>query len=189
MTDTLFPMPPVSHHHKLFFAAIPGPSVADALAHAWRDHGNGARFRADKLHMTLHYAAALTEDGPATVAALCDAGAALVAAPFTLTLDRLSCFAGRPDNRALVAQADDPEGRAQRIMEQLRLACVAAGLRPPKGASRTIRPHVTLAYGRDFGPERPLPDPIPWTIDDIVLINSHQGQGRHVELGRWPLRG
>lgn len=186
MSDTLFPMPADPIRHKLFFAAIPPEDVAEALARVWRDQGTGARFRADKLHLTLHYAAGLPRDDPPTVAALMRAGDALSAAPFTLLFDRLTPFAGRVDNRALVAVAGDPQGQAQAVTDQLRLRCAAEGLRAPR-AQRLIRPHVTLAYGRGFQPDRPIPDPIRWSVKEIVLIDSHQGQRRHEHLVRWPL--
>jgi 2'-5' RNA ligase len=47
--------------------------------------------------------------------------------------------------------------------------------------------HVTLHY-RSPGPmiDRPI-EPIRWTVGELLLIESHHGEKRHVELCRWPL--
>ena len=191
MTGTLFPTNGAADQaHVLFFAAIPAAGPAADFAAAWRDHGSGERFRADRLHMTLYYATSTVcagDDPPAPlVAALIAAGAAVRAAPFTLVFDRIRPL-GKPQNPALAFAADDAEGRAQDLFEQLRRACVLNGIRPPKGTPDRAAPHVTAAYGRGPGLSRDLPRPIRWTIDHIALFDSLQGQGRHVELARWPL--
>ena len=187
MSDTLFPILPAQIRHKLFFAAIPPPDVAEALAEVWREQGTGARLRADRLHLTVYYAAALPQASDAVTAALRSAGDSLRAAPFTLTFDRLTAFGGRADNRALVALAPDGLGAAQALSDALRDGCIRAGVRPPKGGHATIRPHVTLAYGHGFDADRPIAAPVSWTIDRVVLIDSLQGQGRHVHLAEWVL--
>lgn len=50
-----------------------------------------------------------------------------------------------------------------------------------------VTPHVTLAYGPGFSEPRLLDKPILWMIDEITLIDSLQGQNRHVALGQWSL--
>lgn len=54
-----------------------------------------------------------------------------------------------------------------------------------QGARNGFAPHVTMAYGERV-PEFPV-DPITWTVDEFVLIDSWVGQSKHVALGRWPL--
>lgn len=51
---------------------------------------------------------------------------------------------------------------------------------------RAIRPHVTLGYGGFSGATRPI-DPIGWTADRLLLVESLAGEGRHVVHASWPL--
>jgi 2'-5' RNA ligase len=46
--------------------------------------------------------------------------------------------------------------------------------------------HMTLAYGGDDVSE-PLAEPVHWVAHEVVLVHSLVGQGRHLQLGRWPL--
>ncbi len=60
-----------------------------------------------------------------------------------------------------------------------------AGIRPTE---KSDKPHVTLLYDSRLVPEQPV-EPVRWTVTEFVLVHSHQGLGRHEELGRWALRG
>jgi 2'-5' RNA ligase len=48
-------------------------------------------------------------------------------------------------------------------------------------------PHLTVSYGPTAIPEAVLDKPLIWRPRELVLVHSHQGAGRHVALGRWPL--
>jgi 2'-5' RNA ligase len=49
----------------------------------------------------------------------------------------------------------------------------------------TFDPHLTLAYkGVRLAGVRKIP-PISWRVEDFLLVRS--GDGKHEELGRWPL--
>ncbi len=50
-----------------------------------------------------------------------------------------------------------------------------------------FNPHITLAYRSDGRGSETI-DPISWSVEDVLLIESVYGEGRHIEHGRWRLR-
>ena len=92
----------------------------------------------------------------------------------------------RGSGGAIVLQARAGDRVLVAFREALKLALWKAGVRlPEKGARNGFSPHVTMAYG-DWVPEF-FVDPISWTVDEFVLIDSWVDQSKHVALGRWPL--
>jgi RNA 2',3'-cyclic 3'-phosphodiesterase len=188
MPDHQAPTKPHPAHrpaHVLFFAAVPPDTIKDQIADAWRSTGTGERFRRDTLHMTIQVIAGLNEPDPVLVDRARLAAAAPRTGPFELCFDRLLTFGGRPDNRALVLATDGRRDDANDLAVELHQALKAVGLAPPRW--QKVVPHLTLAYGPGFADTRHLAQPIRWTIRDITLVDSLQGQGRHVSLGNWPL--
>jgi RNA 2',3'-cyclic 3'-phosphodiesterase len=179
------PRPGYRPAHVLFFAAVPPDSVKDRLAEAWASAGTGERFRRDTLHMTIRAVAGLYEPDPVVVKRARLAPAQIRTAPFELCFDRLLTFGGGPDDRALVLATDGRDGSANDLAVELHHAMKAVGLVPP-GFQKVV-PHLTLAYGPGFPDPRRLVEPIRWTIQDVTLVDSLQGQGRHVSLGTWRL--
>ena len=53
---------------------------------------------------------------------------------------------------------------------------------------RPYNPHITLLYDEHRIPDQPV-EAISWIVREVVLVCSLQGQGRHIMLARWPLRG
>lgn len=51
---------------------------------------------------------------------------------------------------------------------------------------RMFRPHVTLGYGNAAGPTLEI-DPISWTADRLLLVESLYGEGVHIVHDSWPL--
>jgi 2'-5' RNA ligase len=49
-------------------------------------------------------------------------------------------------------------------------------------------PHITLLYDKRLIPEHAI-EPVRWTAGEIVLVESHVGEGRYSFLGRWNLGG
>jgi RNA 2',3'-cyclic 3'-phosphodiesterase len=63
-------------------------------------------------------------------------------------------------------------------------------LLPPKlqmAAERWFRPHFTLFYDGPTGSSLSI-EPISWTAEELVLVHSLHGEGRHETVARWPLR-
>jgi len=171
--------------HALFFAAIPPLEIKARMAKTWQAFGTDETFRHGTLHLSI-YAVAGTDDlDPILVQRARQAASSLRTAPFTLCFDRLMTFNGRSDNSPLVMATDNPSDELNEIAADLHAACRAMSLAGSRSAK--VTPHVTLAYGTGFSETRRLAKPILWTIDEITLIDSLQGQGRHVPLGRWSL--
>lgn len=51
-------------------------------------------------------------------------------------------------------------------------------------SARQFSPHLTLFYDATFAGILPI-DPISWTADEVILVESHQGQHTHRLF--WPL--
>jgi len=171
--------------HVLFFAAIPPAEIKARMASAWHDLGTGEAFRHATLPLSLYAVAGMEDLDPVVVHRARQTASALRTAPFTLCFDRLTTFKGRTDNAPLVLATAAASDKLNEIAADLHAACRARGLAGAR--SGRVVPHVTLAYGRGFAESRMLAAPIFWTIDDVTLIDSLQGQGRHVPLGRWLL--
>ena len=171
--------------HVLFFAAVPPAELKARMATAWQSFGTGEPFRNDTLHLSICAVAEVDDIDPVLVQRAGQAARALRTAPFTLCLDRLMTFPVGAASHQLVNATERTSNDLNEIAAELQTACRAMGIaasRPTK-----IMPHVTLAYGRGFPEVRPLDTSILWTIEEVTLIDSLWGQGRHVPLGHWPL--
>jgi RNA 2',3'-cyclic 3'-phosphodiesterase len=171
--------------HVLFFAAVPPQAIREKFAEAWLSGGSGEDLRRNTLHMTVQCLAETKSLDAGLVERARLAASALRVAPFELCFDRLMTFGGGTGNRALVLGTDGRNDRANDLAAALHESLHEAGFMLRK--RKTILPHVTLAYGVGFAETRHLAEPVRWTIRDITLIDSLQGQGRHIPLGNWPL--
>ncbi len=73
----------------------------------------------------------------------------------------------------------------KRFRRDLRLAL--EGTEAASRRERPYTPHVTLLYDAACVDETTV-EPVRWTAREFVLVHSLIGQGKHVTLGRWPLR-
>lgn len=179
------PLPRDRPAHVLFIAAVPPPEVAEAFARAWAAAGTGERFRRATLHMSLLAIAGLDRADPHLAALVGGAARRLRARAFALSFDRLVTFGHGPGRRPIVAATGGRSAAADALAAELHIAIRRADLRLPR--FRRLTPHVTLAYGAGFPGYRPLTHPIRWEVAEITLIDSLQGQGRHLPLHRWRL--
>ena len=171
--------------HILFFAAIPPAEIHAQMASAWQSFGTGAPFRHDTLHLSLYGIAEMDVVDPMLVQRASQAATRVRTAPFTLSFDRLTTFKGDPQRSPLVVATDSENNKSKEVAAELHTALRALGITASQ--SQKVNPHVTLAYGPGFSGERLLTKTIAWTISEITLIDSIQGQGRHVSLGKWQL--
>lgn len=178
------PVPGAGLGHNLFFAAVPPPEVAAAMAGIWARHGTGAPFRARTLHLTLLGLGRAARLDPAVLGRARRAGGALASPSFALRFDRLMTL-GRADTPALILAADSHVEDVAALAGDLHDHARAAGLRLPRPALAV--PHVTLAYGRGLAAPCPLPGPLWWHVREVRLIDSLQGCGTHLCLARWAL--
>lgn len=179
------PSPVGRPDHVLFFAAIPPPDIKALMARAWQTFGTGQSFRHDTLHLTIYPVAAVNDVDPALVKRARQAANFLRTAPFTLCFDRLARFNGGPISYPIVITTEKTSHELDDVAAELHSSCRAMGITASR--STKVTPHVTLAHGPGFSEIRLLDKPILWNIDEITLIDSLQGKGRHVSLGKWPL--
>jgi RNA 2',3'-cyclic 3'-phosphodiesterase len=137
----------------------------------------------DLLHVSLVGVGDFTGPLPVGMIEAAKVGVStLQIAAFDVTFSSVASYGGG----AIVLQARAGDRVLVAFREALKLALWKAGVRlPEKGARNGFSPHVTMAYG-DWAPEF-FVDPISWTVDEFVLIDSWVGQSKHVALGRWPL--
>lgn len=171
--------------HSLIFAAVPPSNLTAEMAAAWQSLGTGERLRHDKLHLSIHAVALVEVLDPTLLDRARQVPSFLRTTPFALEFDRLQTFGGNPGSFALVLATEKASAELNAVAAELHAGCRSMGL----AASRPVRgtPHVTLAYGPGIPEIRRLERPIRWSINESELIDSIQGQGRHVSLGRWPL--
>jgi 2'-5' RNA ligase len=105
--------------------------------------------------------------------------------PFPLAFGSLRTFRVRRDKQPTVLCCCAGAGELAALRDALRHALTMEGLwRGPAG----FEPHVTLIWDRRSVPPSQLDEPIGWMAEDFVLLRTIWGEGRQVEIGRWPLR-
>lgn len=189
--DLLVPPPPPSSRkpkavfHNLYFAVLPKPEAADRMRAIGADlkerHGlTGKLKRARLLHVSLAQVGEYRELPDAVVDAALRVGAMIDSKPFEVTFDRVASFNGG-DRRAQVLRCG--QGSANLVKLGHRLQQAMGSLAP-----KDFAPHVTVRYDPERIPEGTLDAPVSWTVREFVLVHSLVGCGRHIHLGRWPLR-
>lgn len=128
------------------------------------------------------------EGVPSHILALArEAAKGLAMASFDVRFDRLMSFSGfRAPHKPspLVLTGKEGLGDVRDFRSHLREALSATGLR--RRGPKAFEPHVTLLYDRVRVPATDT-RPVGWHVDELVLIDSLYGHGRHVVLDRWPL--
>lgn len=76
------------------------------------------------------------------------------------------------------------QAEIQGFYQRLTALIEGCGLLPMHRKSG-LKPHITLSYGH-FS-QRKVRLPVGWFPDELLLIESHVSQSRHVIIGRWPL--
>lgn len=175
----------------LFFAIVPGLDDAQEISQfALRQrsqHGlTGAPLKPEHFHVSLHSLGEYDGLPRGIVAAAKEAAAAIAVPPFEVTFDHVMSFSGSPGNRPFVLRGSDGLAALMAFQRTLGIAVAKAGLGRFVKAQYT--PHMTLLYDARSVEEHPVA-PVRWTVREFVLIHSLHGQGRHLPLGRWPLRG
>jgi 2'-5' RNA ligase len=180
--------PPPPSRDSVFFAILPDEGAQEHIARltaALRDEHamSGKPTAKDRLHLSLHWLGDFAEVPPGVLAAADEAAAAVDMPPFEVAFDRVVSF-GKGPNRPLVLVGDDGLAGSALFHQQLGAALASKGVRLPKQA---FNPHVTLLYDKQMVGEKRA-EPIRWRVSEFVLIHSLHGKGRHIRLGRWPLK-
>jgi len=145
---------------------------------------SGRRIATNRLHISLHGIGAYDGLPRAVVQKAKEAGAAVLAKPFGIVLDRAMSLGPKREVRPFVLRTGD-EAALVTFHRLLGGAMKNAGFR--RIASR-FTPHMTLLYGDRTVVQRSI-DAIQWTVRDFVLIRSLRGRAKHIHLARWSLRG
>lgn len=179
---------PPPQHDITYFALRPDGPAADAameLARQCRRRNglSGRPYDASRLHVSL--CPAMSRRGPrkGDTATALRAAARVQAHGFDIGFDRLCTF-GRGERRAIVLCCNSGANLASSLRGNLVRELVRSGLGWGRGK---FTPHLTLLWDRSSVAEVHLDAPICWTVRDFVLIRSHVGCSRHVDLGRWQL--
>lgn len=168
---------------RLFFALWPEQKVAAALravAQQCRADCGGRVMRQESIHMTLLFLGAT----PAKrLPQLKRAVAGLSVPGFDLALDRVAGWKHNSIGYAAPAEAHDS---LVRLVRGLRERVGAAGF---QFDARKFTPHVTLLRKTEQMLESRPFAPIPWRVNDFVLVQSAEKNGvpSYRILQCWPL--
>src|SRR5258708_29958584 len=138
---------------------------------------------ADRLHVSLFFLCRCRQLTCDKLDALAHILSSLSTPPFALGFDRLMSFGRTKGPLVLRGNEDVVVGV---IMLQNELAAPIPKIGFAKD-DRDYTPHLTLNYQDCQVLPRAI-EIIRWTVEEIFLVCSLQGRGRHVRLGSWPLR-
>lgn len=163
--------------NPLYVMAKPPPDVTARIAALPR---NDPVRGPELLHVTLLKLFDLHHAPPEWLPAVIAALDTFRGAAFPLAFDRI-------ENRKAVtlrSRAPLPEARAF----QAALVRHLLERRAPLMLGTTPEPHLTINYRDDRQGSRKI-EPIGWTVEEILLVESVVGKTTHVVHGRWPLTG
>lgn len=169
--------------HNLFFAIRPpADKVREIMevAASVKTRIGGISLHPDRLHISL---LALVQNGevpPGLVEEAGEVAGSVRVQPMRVIFDRV--VGG--SNSALL-RPSEPLELLRMFRERLGFALRNAGL--DLHLDGRFSPHVTLLYGGQPMQEIEI-EPITWTVEEFVLIDSHIGLTHHETAGRWPLK-
>lgn len=172
---------------RLMFLLYPDAQTAEQIAREARRLKDALSLRGqplltDRFHITLHHLGDYVGLPNDTVAKGKMAGGAVAHAPFEVVFDKAVSFANRPGNNPFTLQGGEGVAALIDFQKALGLKMAGAALKPDK----QFLPHITLLYDGQVVPEQAI-DPIRWTVDRFVLVQSKLGQTQHIKLAEWTL--
>jgi 2'-5' RNA ligase len=176
--------------NSVFFALYPDPHTARRLGRlAWylhHKHRLDGRPLADRrLHVSLYNIGDHARLTSAVAAAIYKEIATITMPPFLLAFNEAKSFNGG-HKQPVVLVGDDGVAGLMLFQRELVTALGKTGIGRRK--PRPYNPHVTLLYDHCRIPDQPV-EAISWMVREFVLVCSLHGQGRHIPLARWSLRG
>lgn len=178
-------MPPgeAAETRRLFFALWPSGAVRESLADLLKGESSrtGRRVPDTNLHLTLAFVGNVSVEQRACMEA---AAGTVVAAPFTLTLDRLGYW---PRPRIVWAGAGTTPDALRDLVARLNAALSSCGYQPEQ---RPYQAHVTLSRKAQAAPRRREIPAIFWPAVEFCLVESVSEEHGSVYrvLARWPLQ-
>lgn len=177
-------------NHMLFFGFFPEPHAARQIAgripHLQAAHALiGKALPEARFHVSICSVwQGLRSPSKEVVAQFMQAAAQVDFPPFVVEFDRIMSFGENAERHPLVLGGDDGLIGLHNVHDLLVQALL--GLNPRFKTRKTFKPHVTLLYDRKPIAEQPV-EPIKWTVRELVLVESLQGQGRYIQRGVHPL--
>lgn len=171
-----------SSFHRYFLALKPPRGVARELGF-WRDSFlfGGRPVDDERLHLTLFMLGDF-ERPPAGLLGRVEQALAGVPLPACrIVLDLLTGGTGT----ALLAPTEKLRGLC-RLQAELAAALAQNEISPAPWWR--FSPHVTLLYDHNYAGRCPV-DPVSWTAEEVVLVESLVGQSKHLVRAAWPLGG
>ena len=173
----------------VYFACKPEPHKAAEIALAGNrlcaKHGLLGKVSPAVLHTTVCAIGHFPDLSDERVEAARKAAAAVTAKQFEMVLDRVRTYPNGQQKLPFVAFSEGGvpgvEFLRYGLMGELRRVGFTFAKKLPE-------PHTTFCYDRRSIAEQAI-EPIRWMVRDFVLLHSIQGEGRHVLLGQWQLRG
>lgn len=174
---------------RLFFAVMPDPRAAEAIAQtadrSRRMHAiSAAPLRTDRFHVTLIHIGDFAGLPRGVVADTLRVGEDTAAPPFEVTFDRAASFSGAAQRKPFVLQGGEGLDDLRAFRRSLWDRLIRAGVKPLSRIE--FNPHVTLLYHPASIAGQPV-EPVRWTVDELLLIHSELGRTKYNVLGRWPL--
>lgn len=155
----------------LYVMAKPEPPLA---RHIWRHPRSDKRRPPELLHITMLRLVDLALFPPETLDNLRRVMAAFEAAPFRVAFDRIE------ERHVVALRGSEPMRGALACQKKL------AGFVRANGFSFIGRPpevHITMSYRRD-GLGLGSFDPVSWTVEELLLVESIFSEARHVVHAR-----
>jgi RNA 2',3'-cyclic 3'-phosphodiesterase len=167
--------------HRLFLAVLPPAAVRARIGALQRELGLARPLAEDRLHATL-LCSPLYDALPEGLAdETAEAAASVRMPPFRVIFDRAQATGSHAE-----LQPSEPLAALGMFRERIGFIMRGAGIE--FGIDRRFRPHITLSYNCPARFTQQLnDDPLSWRVEEFVLIHSHVGLTKHVELGRWRL--
>jgi 2'-5' RNA ligase len=176
---------------NLFLAFVPPiasvPAIDERVQQCRRDHGLcGKALASSCLHVSLHSLGKYNGVPPGLVDTTRAAATAMSMPPFEVRFEHALSFQNRRATRPFVLRACGDMVALTAFHRSLGEAMTKAGL--GRWVTRHFTPHMTLLYDQRIVEEHAI-ETLRWTVTDFVLVHSLVGQGTHIHLARWPLRG
>jgi 2'-5' RNA ligase len=180
MANSFASLPQAAAHNLFFAIRPPEEKVQEIVELTAALEIGGTPLRPERLHVSL-LALVIDGDLPAgLVEEATEVAQTVRMPPLHVIFDRVA-----GGTRSAVLLPSEPLGALRMLRERLGFALIRAGV--DVRLDRRFSPHVTLLYGGQPMPEIEI-DPITWTVDEFVLIDSHIGLTHHETLGRWSLK-
>ena len=179
--------PPRPNKYRLLVAILADDEAIQPICKLRDESGVRGKPRPpENLHITLHHIEDYPDVPERDVAKAVKACAIALTGmqSFEVTFDHVKTFNGRPGNLPFVLVSPNGNPALMELHRKLITELIKQQL--ATGGDFNFVPHVTMLYGEQEVPERPV-HPVKWMVKKVVLILSHLGKSKYDHLEYWPL--